>query len=282
MRERVYELLQSGMSRGAIARKLGIDPSTVTRHARSLGLPDVVRRRSMFDWAAIQEYYDEGHTIGECRARFGCSYGAWDKAVMRGDLVPRARSERQLSHLTRDRVEQLLARGVSQADVARQLGLSKSTVSYHCRQLGMRADSRFARRYDWLAVQKAIDEEGLSMRQCLQRFGFCGDTYAGAVRRGDIVPRPHIIPIDELLVAGTRRQRGHIKARLIKAGLKTNRCEICGLDRWLERPLGLELHHVNGDGSDNRLENLKLLCGNCHSQTDNWGGRGAARVQPAA
>jgi 5-methylcytosine-specific restriction endonuclease McrA len=41
----------------------------------------------------------------------------------------------------------------------------------------------------------------------------------------------------------------------------------------------LELHHVNGDGNDNRLENLNLLCGNCHSQTDNWGGRGVEKVK---
>jgi DNA-binding CsgD family transcriptional regulator len=282
MRERVRELLETGMSRSAIARELGIDPSTVTRHARALGIPDVGRRPSLFDWPAIQEYYDEGHTIGECRARFGVSYGAWDKAVMRGDLVPRARSERQLSHLTRDRVEQLLARGASQADVARELGLSNSTVSYHCRKLGRRADARFARRYDWAEVQRAIDEEGLSMRGCLKRFGFCGETYAAAVRRGDIVPRPHVVPIEALLVSGPRRQRGHIKARLIREGLKDNRCELRGLDEWLGRPLGLELHHVNGDGNDNRLENLMLLCGNCHSQTDNWGGRGTARAKRAA
>ena len=140
MRARVLELLQAGLSRSAIARELAIDPSTVTRHARALGFPDVVRRRSSFAWAAIQEYYDKGNTIGECRARFGFSCGAWDKAVMRGDVVPRPRSKRELSHLTRDRVEQLLARGASQADVARELCLSKSTVSYHCRKLGLRAD----------------------------------------------------------------------------------------------------------------------------------------------
>jgi hypothetical protein len=118
MRQEVLRLLQAGLSRGAIARELGLDPSTVTRHARALGFPDVMHRASKYDWAAVQEYYDQGQTIGECRARFGCSYGAWDKAVMRGDLVPRERSERQLSHLTRDKVEQLLACGVSQAEVA--------------------------------------------------------------------------------------------------------------------------------------------------------------------
>lgn len=282
MRDRVHELLRAGLSRSAVARELGVDPSTVTRHARALGFPDVVSRRSTFDWAAIQAYYDDGHTTGECRARFGFSHGAWDKAVMRGDVVPRPRSKRELSYLTRDRVEQLLARDVGKAAIARELGLAKSTVSYHCRKLGVPADPQFARRYDWAEVQRAIDEEGLSMRQCLKRFGFCGETYAAAVRRGDIVPRPHVIPIEVLLVSGPRRQRGHIKARLIREGLKDDRCEICGLDEWLGRPLGLELHHVNGEGNDNRLENLMLLCGNCHSQTDNWGGRGTRRLKTAA
>lgn len=282
MREGIRRLLEAGVSRREIAARLGVDPSTVTRHARALGFPDVVRRRSHFDWAAIQAYYDEGHSISQCREKFGCSYGAWDKAVMRGDLVVRPRSERQLSHMTRDRVEQLLARGMSQIEISAELDLSKSTVNYHCRRLGLRADPRFARRYDWAEVQRAIDEEGLSMRQCRARFGFSSDTGAAAVRRGDIVPRPHVIPIEELLVAGRRRQRSHIKARLLKEGLKRNVCETCGLSEWRGAPLSLELHHVNGEAEDNRLENLMLLCGNCHSQTDNWGGRGMRKLEDAA
>ena len=64
---------------------------------------------------------------------------------------------------------------------------------------------------------------------------------------------------------------------MIRAGLKENRCENCGITEWLGKPLSMELHHVNGDGRDNRLENLQLLCGNCHAQTDNWGGRGVGR-----
>ena len=44
-------------------------------------------------------------------------------------------------------------------------------------------------------------------------------------------------------------------------------------DDWLGEPLSMNLHHVNGDGDDNRLENLMLLCPNCHSQTANFAGR---------
>ncbi|MFL5894536.1 MAG: HNH endonuclease signature motif containing protein, partial [Thermoleophilaceae bacterium] len=84
-------------------------------------------------------------------------------------------------------------------------------------------------------------------------------------------------PIDELLVAGRKTHRWHLRRRLIALGLKENRCEVCGISDWLGKPLSLELHHVNGDGLDNRLENLQLLCGNCHSQTGNWGGRNARR-----
>lgn len=81
--------------------------------------------------------------------------------------------------------------------------------------------------------------------------------------------------MDELLVVGRHQtNRSHLKQRLLGAGLKENRCEACGIVEWQGKPLSMELHHVNGDGADNRLENLQLLCGNCHSQTENWGGRG--------
>lgn len=61
-----------------------------------------------------------------------------------------------------------------------------------------------------------------------------------------------------------------VKNRIINNGLKEYKCEVCGISEWLEKRLVIELHHVNGDPTDNRLENLQFLCPNCHSQTHNY------------
>jgi len=93
------------------------------------------------------------------------------------------------------------------------------------------------------------------------------------------------MPLAELLVDGTKRGRYNLKSRLIRAGLKNNRCERCGITEWQGQPLSMQLHHINGDGKDNRLGNLELLCGNCHSQTPNYGGHNGhrrKRREPAA
>ena len=65
----------------------------------------------------------------------------------------------------------------------------------------------------------------------------------------------------------------HVKALAYKLGLKENKCEYCGLSEWHGKPLVCELHHLNGDTTDNRIENLVILCPNCHSQTENFRSR---------
>ncbi len=175
-------------------------------------------------------------------------------------------------------VSLLLTQGLSRTAIAKVLGLSKSTVSYHARRLGNPVDQRGARRYDWAAVQRYYDE-GHSVRDCVARFGFSRQTWHAAVKRGAIAPRAHQKPIELYLVTGRNTCRTHLKRRLLGEGLKQNRCEECGLTEWLGRPLSMALHHVNGDGRDNRFENLQLLCPNCHSQTENSSGRGRRRLE---
>jgi 5-methylcytosine-specific restriction endonuclease McrA len=149
------------------------------------------------------------------------------------------------------------------------------------RSTGVPADDRCARWYDWDQIQAAVDD-GLSVRECRERFGFAKATWTKAVKRGAVVPRESITPIEELVVGRKGTSRTHLKNRLINEGLKESRCEECGITEWRGSPLSMELHHVNGDGSDNRLENLQLLCGNCHAQTDNWGGKGTRRKTGSA
>lgn len=64
--------------------------------------------------------------------------------------------------------------------------------------------------------------------------------------------------------------RNHIKKRLLKKGWILE-CEICKLTDWLNNPISLHLDHINGDSNDNRFENLRFICPNCHQQTETWG-----------
>jgi 5-methylcytosine-specific restriction endonuclease McrA len=131
------------------------------------------------------------------------------------------------------------------------------------------------RRYDWAAVQAYYDE-GRSFRECKEKFGFYAMSWHKACKRGELRPRPAGMPFTELLVErGGDRQ--NVKRRLLRNGLLDNRCSECGLTAWLGKPLSMHLDHVNGIRNDHRLENLRMLCPNCHSQTPTYGGRNMRR-----
>lgn len=63
-----------------------------------------------------------------------------------------------------------------------------------------------------------------------------------------------------------------LKLKLLKEGIKENKCEICGITEWNGKPLVMQLHHIDGNNSNNSLDNLQILCPNCHSQTENYCG----------
>lgn len=65
-------------------------------------------------------------------------------------------------------------------------------------------------------------------------------------------------------------QSHKLKERLFEEGYKEKRCENCGLTKWLNKDIPLQLHHINGNHNDNSLNNLQILCPNCHALTDNY------------
>lgn len=76
------------------------------------------------------------------------------------------------------------------------------------------------------------------------------------------------IPNEIILVENSSyNSTNHLKKRLIRDGLLDELCYECGIFEWRSRPLVLHLDHINGERHDNRIENLRLLCPNCHSQT---------------
>lgn len=72
----------------------------------------------------------------------------------------------------------------------------------------------------------------------------------------------------EILVENSGWSSSNIRNRLLKEKLKEAKCECCGRSEWMGVPIPLELHHINENHYDNRLENLLILCPNCHALTD--------------
>jgi 5-methylcytosine-specific restriction endonuclease McrA len=85
-------------------------------------------------------------------------------------------------------------------------------------------------------------------------------------------------PLELILVENSSFNRTHLKNKLLKSGLLINKCYICGqLPEWNGKPLSLQLDHINGISNDNRIENLRMLCPHCHSQTDSFAGKNKNR-----
>jgi len=80
--------------------------------------------------------------------------------------------------------------------------------------------------------------------------------------------------ITNCFITNSKTKRGTIKLLLQRYKLKDYKCCECGcVNTWNNKPLSLQLDHINGISNDNRLENLRFLCPNCHSQTETYAGK---------
>ena len=84
--------------------------------------------------------------------------------------------------------------------------------------------------------------------------------------------------ISEILVENSSYANiSRLKQRLVNEKRLEYKCSCCGIDSWLGKPLSLQLDHINGINNDHRIENLRFLCPNCHSQTDTYAGKNIGR-----
>lgn len=112
-------------------------------------------------------------------------------------------------------------------EIARKLGVKYDTLIVHLKKLGIK-------------YEKNQSRKGIRHKEVRK------DSY-------------HYLGTDNYITAP------RLKEKLIEDGIKEYKCEKCGITEWEGKPAPLELHHINGDHFDNRLENLIILCSNCHA-----------------
>lgn len=121
-----------------------------------------------------------------------------------------------------------------------------------CRRLGLKPEGSNPK-----TVRKKMDEFGVDYSH------FTGQ---GWNKRGHPSFGNSGKPIEEMLIENSyQKHPSKVKKRLLNNGIKENKCERCGITEWMGEPITIQLHHVNGNRDDNRLENLIMLCPNCHS-----------------
>lgn len=154
-----------------------------------------------------------------------------------------------------------------------------------------------ARKYTDRQLEEAV-RCSQSIRQVMTKLGFveAGGNYQSiakriktlnldnshfrgqAWRKGLDKPPKAPKPLSDILQTNTVYRSSLLRERLISEGYKPRKCENCGRASWVGKIIPLELHHNNGDKSDNRIENLQLYCPNCHALTESYRGKAIRKV----
>lgn len=204
---------------------------------------------------------------------------------------------------------QAVAEARSLRDIIRRLGLHDHSNTYNRFREEIRRQGLDTGHFDpWGRRPRTYTEEELraavassrSLRQALLKLGIKaeGGNYrttrkqierlqidtshfeGQGWRRGATKPISARRPLEAVLVENSPVATSSLRRRLINEGILQESCQMCGLSEWRGASISLELDHINGVNDDHRLENLRLVCPNCHSQTETFRGRNNRRQRP--
>ena len=128
----------------------------------------------------------------------------------------------------------------------------------------------------------SVCESSISMAKAATELGIHFNTFKKkAIEFGCYKPNPGLkggkrkpnpkIDLEEILEGKHPQfQTYKLKLRLLNGNFLENKCSVCGLCEWQNKPLNVELDHIDGDRTNHKLKNLRMLCPNCHSQTDTY------------
>lgn len=155
------------------------------------------------------------------------------------------------------------------------------------------------KKYTLQQLQDAV-KSSVSIRECLIALGvepfggnydvfrraaaFYGVDYshfAGAAASGKkLIGRvgPNAITLEDILSNKKPCSSNRLRLKLLKAGILRPVCSCCKGSEWLGKPMPLELDHIDGNNKNNSLNNLRLLCPNCHTLTPTYRGRNKKQV----
>lgn len=137
---------------------------------------------------------------------------------------------------------------------------------------------------DWEQRVMKAAKNNLSASAAAASLGIKFDTFKRyAIKYNCYNPNPsgkgmtkkgNAIPLIEILSGKhPQYQSNKLRLRLLKEEIFKHECDSCKLRKWLNKPIPLELEHKDGNSSNHELENLRLLCPNCHAQTDTYRGK---------